>query len=223
LENHKTIKTKNMKNIFPIFLLLTALNGYGQSVGVNTDGSAPDNSALLDVKSTAKGMLVPRMTEAQRVAIASPATGLLVYQTNNTDGFYVNKGTAAVPNWQLVGSVGNSGNVVIYSGVSGGATNQTVSDLTIRSIVVHYNGQSGSASSINITLPSAASYPSGTVLAFSVSAYITANPTWTVISPSSFYNALNNNNVSMAGGVAVGATNGFRLVANGNNWYRLLP
>jgi hypothetical protein len=72
-------------------LLLTtcfaSLHFYPQ-IAVTTDGSAPDASAMLEVKSTNKGMLVPRMTESQRNAISSPATGLLIYQTNGDDGFY---------------------------------------------------------------------------------------------------------------------------------------
>ncbi|MCP4045700.1 MAG: hypothetical protein GY732_06880, partial [Gammaproteobacteria bacterium] len=61
-------------------------------VGVNTDGTAPDGSAMLDVKSTTKGMLVPRMTTAQRTAISSPATGLLVFD-ETTDGFWFYNGS----------------------------------------------------------------------------------------------------------------------------------
>lgn len=213
----------NIRNIIPALLLVASLESYSQSVGVNTDGSAPDNSALLDVKSTSKGILVPRMTEAQRTAIASPATGLLVYQTNNTVGFYVNNGTAAVPNWQLVGSTSSTGGVAVYTGVGGGALNQTVSDLALRTFIVTYSGGSGAASTINITLPSASSYVTGTILRFTLTDYITANATWNLTSPSSFYHSLNFNNVSMASGVTVGATNGFRLVASGNNWYRILP
>jgi len=44
-------------------------------VGINTDNSTPDPSAMLDVKSTTSGMLVPRMTVDQRNAIVSPAEG----------------------------------------------------------------------------------------------------------------------------------------------------
>ena len=54
---------------------------FSQNVGINTDGSTPDPSALLDVKSTTQGMLVPRLTSAQRNVIAAPATGLLVFDT----------------------------------------------------------------------------------------------------------------------------------------------
>src|SRR5687768_11988623 len=61
-----------------------------------TTGTA-DPSAMLDVISSSKGVLIPRMTDAQRIAIASPATGLLVYQTNGTPGFYYNAGTPGAP------------------------------------------------------------------------------------------------------------------------------
>ena len=56
------------------------------SVGIGT--TTPDPSAKLDVRSTNKGLLIPRLTQAQRNGIASPATGLLIYQTNNNPGFY---------------------------------------------------------------------------------------------------------------------------------------
>lgn len=71
------------------------------SVGIPT----PDASAMFQVESTTKGMLTPRMTATERQAIASPATGLLVYQTDGTAGFYYNAGTSGTPNWiKLLGS-----------------------------------------------------------------------------------------------------------------------
>lgn len=48
-------------------------------VGINSDGSMPDNSALLDVKSTNKGVLIPRLTFEQRNALTNPAQGLMVF------------------------------------------------------------------------------------------------------------------------------------------------
>lgn len=213
----------SIKKIFPVILMLAALNGYSQSVGVNTDGSIADVSSLLDVKSTTKGVLVPRMTLAQRNAIATPATGLLIYQTDGTDGFYVNKGTTLSPNWQAVSGAGVTGAVSVLNGVSQGTLTTTISDINVRSIIVQYGGLTGALSTINLTIPSASSYPSGTVLSFSLSAYITANPSWILTSASSTYHSLNFNGVSMASGVGIGATNGFRIVAVGSNWYRLLP
>ena len=52
---------------------------YAQGVAINEDGSAADSSAMLDVKSTTKGLLIPRMSSAERTAIPSPATGLMVF------------------------------------------------------------------------------------------------------------------------------------------------
>jgi len=48
-------------------------------VGINTDGSAPDNSSILDIKSTNKGILIPRMTFEERNALTNPAQGLMVF------------------------------------------------------------------------------------------------------------------------------------------------
>ena len=51
-----------------------------QAVAINTDGSAANTSAILDIKSTAKGILVPRLTKLEKNSIATPATGLLIFQ-----------------------------------------------------------------------------------------------------------------------------------------------
>lgn len=68
--------------------LFTQLNLLSQNVGINTDGSAPDNSAMLDIKSNNKGLLIPRMTLSERNNIQNPAEGLFIFQTDNTPGFY---------------------------------------------------------------------------------------------------------------------------------------
>jgi hypothetical protein len=55
-------------------------------------GSGSTNSsAVLEASSTTQGFLPPRMTELQRTSISSPATGLMVYQTNNDEGLYIYK------------------------------------------------------------------------------------------------------------------------------------
>ena len=90
-----------MKKIFLFLLSSTIISSFlaAQNVGVNGDGSNPDASAMLDVKSINKGFLVPRMTQAQKTIITSPATGLLIYQTDAAAGFYYNVGTPASPLW----------------------------------------------------------------------------------------------------------------------------
>ncbi|MBE9480181.1 MAG: tail fiber domain-containing protein [Bacteroidetes bacterium] len=79
--------------IFIVFLFGISINVMPQGVAINSDGSAADGTAILDVKSTTKGILIPRMTYDERNAITSPAAGLLVYQTNNYSGFYFYNGT----------------------------------------------------------------------------------------------------------------------------------
>ncbi len=80
----------NLKSCFTAILLsivATAFQfaSYGQGVGIGT--SSPNNSAILDLNSATKGFLPPRMTSLQRRAISSPASGLVVYDTD-TDTFW---------------------------------------------------------------------------------------------------------------------------------------
>ena len=65
------------------------------SVGVGT--LAPNASAIMDLTSTTQGALLPRMTSAQKSAIVTPATGLLIYQTDGTKGIYMYSGTGWYP------------------------------------------------------------------------------------------------------------------------------
>jgi len=105
-----------MKKLFILFFLATGLSAWSQ-VAVTTDGSDPDNSAMLDVKSTTKGLLLPRMTSAERIAIASPAIGLTVYDLSTQSYWYYN-GAA----WATIGNGPwtQNGND-IYSNITGKA------------------------------------------------------------------------------------------------------
>src|SRR6185503_8149840 len=78
-----------MKKIFiaAISFFCVTAKIFSQSVAINEDGSAPDPTAMLDIKSNSKGLLIPRMTSAERTAIANPAPGLIVYDTD-IDRFY---------------------------------------------------------------------------------------------------------------------------------------
>lgn len=76
-----TVRTGFLSLIFTLAGLHVA-NAQGVAVGENN--ATPDPSAMLDVQSVTRGMLIPRMTESQRLAIAAPANGLTVYQTQNT-------------------------------------------------------------------------------------------------------------------------------------------
>lgn len=102
-----------MKKLFlPVLLMLASSNLiFAQSVAINTSGAAAVASAILDITSTTSGLLVPRMTTANRTAIAAPATGLLVYDTN-FQAFWYFDGTIWRPflsnntGWTTIGNTG---------------------------------------------------------------------------------------------------------------------
>lgn len=92
----------SIKYTVPVLLLLVSLTVRAQ-VSINTYGGQPDNSAMLDVQSNSKGLLIPRLNFNQVLAISSPANGLMVFQTDNNPGLYFNAGTPETPDWKLVG------------------------------------------------------------------------------------------------------------------------
>lgn len=103
-----------MKLIKIVFLFCCLSITVTAQTGIGT--TTPDSSAKLEVASANKGILIPRMTSAQRDAIANPANGLLVYQTDGIIGFYVNSGSSGTPNWTRINSDwARSGNDISYS------------------------------------------------------------------------------------------------------------
>ncbi|HZV69045.1 MAG TPA: tail fiber domain-containing protein [Saprospiraceae bacterium] len=93
-----------------LFFYLSILQAQG--ISINADGAPPDASAILDVQSSTKGFLIPRMNMLQRNDISSPAAGLMIYQTDNTPGLYMYDGTG----WQILTT---SANVWTTSGNGG--------------------------------------------------------------------------------------------------------
>jgi hypothetical protein len=117
-----------------LILMLSACITHAQ-VAINSTGANPDNSAMLDVTSTTKGLLIPRMTTAERTAIASPATGLLVYD-NTLSLFYFYTGSA----WAPIATSGSDWSVNGNSGTSSGThfigtTNNTHVDIRTNNII----------------------------------------------------------------------------------------
>jgi hypothetical protein len=93
----------NTKKIFLSALVVLLLSGISYSqvaIGTNT----PSPSAQFEVFSTERGFLPPRLTTAQRDLIATPATGLLIFQTDNTPGYYFYNGTV----WTALGVASSS-------------------------------------------------------------------------------------------------------------------
>lgn len=81
---------KNLLFVLLFLLSFIKLNAQSSSPGVaiNSTDAPAHPSAMLDVSSTGQGLLVPRMTSSQRIAILNPANGLMVYDTNELQFFY---------------------------------------------------------------------------------------------------------------------------------------
>ena len=88
--------------ILLLMMFIVALTGHrvvmGQGVGISEISISPDASSILELRSVQRGLLIPRMTTGERLAIASPAQGLLVYDTV-TKTFWVFDGT-----WKAIAS-----------------------------------------------------------------------------------------------------------------------
>ena len=151
------IRTFTSNFILTVILVVFFQRMTFAQMGVNSTGAAPATSAMLDVSSTTKGLLMPRMTTAQRTAIVSPATGLTVYDLT-TQGIWFYDGiqwkTIVTP-WSVSGnniSSTNSptGNIVLGSnatitGNTGIGTFTPAARLDVRTInsyVAQFNGAS---------------------------------------------------------------------------------
>src|ERR1700712_4028510 len=89
-----------MKRLFTLTLVFgSCIMLQAQNIGIGT--TSPDPSAALDMTSSSKGLLVPRMNTAAVLSIASPAKGLLVYDSVKNQ-LMVNMGTASKADWQNI-------------------------------------------------------------------------------------------------------------------------
>ena len=91
------------KHLFILLISILFISPSFAQVAINADGSEPDGAAMLDIKSTEKGILIPRMTSAERNAIALSTSGLLVYDLDTESFWYYNN---ALTLWVEIGSGG---------------------------------------------------------------------------------------------------------------------
>jgi hypothetical protein len=116
------------KSLLMIAALLITAGAIAQNVGINTTGNAPDASAMLDIVSSDKGILIPRVAltmTTSALPISSPVTSLIVYNSATvadvTPGFYYWNGAAWV---RLIDAAGSDTDWTVsgvdqYSGVTG--------------------------------------------------------------------------------------------------------
>ena len=123
-----------MKKILLLYLMIG--NMVCAQVGIGT--TSPSSGAMLDITSTSSGVLIPRVTQTQRNAISSPTTGVLIYQTDNTPGFYYYDGSA----WTPVGN-DNLGNHTATQNINLGTTNWLSGDGDNEGISIGSSGRVG--------------------------------------------------------------------------------
>ena len=163
-----------MKKWISIFSIISCCWYSNAQTGIGT--TTPNASAKLEIASTDKGLLIPRMSKTQResITLTTAANGLLVYQTDDVVGFYVNNSTTTTPSWTRLNSdwikSGNNitytaGNISTTGAITGGNSDtSSISGFSanITSVSTNYpltaadNGkiiQSTSAAAITITIP----------------------------------------------------------------------
>jgi len=111
-----------MKQFFTFLVIVLLTASTFAQVGINNE--TPDASAALDITSTTAGILIPRMTQSQRDAVSSPATGLMVYQTDGTVGFYYYNGSS----WAEVAATSKTYSVNTFYAELGGYVIEVNSD-----------------------------------------------------------------------------------------------
>ena len=97
-----------------LFFLISYHILFSQNIGINSTGAAPNNSAMLDVSSTNKGFLMPRMSAAQRLAITTPANSLLVFDTDSNAIFIYNQ---PLTRWDRINPTYNFNNFIMGNAV----------------------------------------------------------------------------------------------------------
>lgn len=110
--------TRLMKVFSNPYLLILLLNflvlfASAQNVSFNENGTEPDSSAMLDISARDKGILIPRMTSAERLAIVNPANSLFVYQTDGNEGIYVYNAVSNI--WQRLSYDSNNDLATVLS------------------------------------------------------------------------------------------------------------
>jgi hypothetical protein len=141
-----------MKNSFVLLILFTSFfffykTAASQNVAINSNGASPDTSALLDLQSTNKGLLISRLsltslTDATTIPL--PAHSLLIYNTNAAlaggEGYYYNSGTTGSPVWVKLNSSGSGWQLSGNSGTLPGT--DFIGTTDAKDLVIKTNGSS---------------------------------------------------------------------------------
>ena len=120
MNSNPNLYSSMKKLLLLVLAFLSLINIINAQMGINSTGTAPNPSAMLDVSSTTKGLLPPRMTSAQKNAIANPADGLLVFDTNTQSYWFRQSGA-----WTELPKAGSTSNYWSLSGAGGNEIQNT--------------------------------------------------------------------------------------------------
>ena len=203
-----------------IFLLVTTNFLFAQ-VGIGT--KTPNNSSMLDIESTDKGILIPRMTEAQKISVSSPATGLLIYQIDKEAGFYFYDGSIWLrlvenisPNFTgtiTSGSISATG-TISATYIVGDGSGLTGINLNTVSITTNINDIAANTASINTNQGLIASNTSSIASNQGAITTNTANISTNQILIASNTSSITTNQVAIAANTASNTTNQGAITTN---------
>ena len=143
---------KKLIQILLILVLISPIGGWGAfaQIGINATNTPPSPSAMLDVSSTTKGMLIPRMTSGQRTSITG-TQGLMVYDiTTNTFWYHNGSNWNQVISTTLTNLWSNVGQDLYYNNVVGNNPNSTYTNST--NFPIPDDNTTGITSTINVPL-----------------------------------------------------------------------
>jgi hypothetical protein len=175
-----------MKKIIVLIITTFVINYVNAQLGIGT--TTPNSSAALDISDTTKGLLIPRMTMAQRMAILNPAEGLLVFQTDDIKGFWLFDGN----DWKsLLNAINSQGSASVLKTNSSSKNGVMIVVYTSSNVYGFTKNISGTPtwtiSSITGTPLGAIATDSSIVVYTSANAYgfafnASGTPTWTITS-----------------------------------------
>jgi hypothetical protein len=129
-------KAKAIKKSLFIFFLAASSFVNAQNISINNTGTAADPSAMLDISSNSKGLLIPRMTKTQRAAIAVPKNGLLVYDSSTASFWFYKQNQ-----WQeLASNTTTSDSSLTYGQQTGTIPSYNLNAITHNTIVSDSSG-----------------------------------------------------------------------------------
>lgn len=178
---------------------------FSQNIAVNSTGSLPDTSAMLDVSSTNKGFLAPRMTTTQQNAIPLPAKGLIIFNTTD-NGLKLNTGTPASPVWTAIGSGGGSTTNTL--GSSSNTLTSTVNGVAATATLVNTVSNSSANNVLSTTVNGVTG--SGVSIVNSISNTVSGNNLSTTVNgvTGANVNLVNTNVLALSGSTLTSTING---------------